>query len=82
MFIFKDLKLDIIVNILFKYKINSLTLVLSAFSDLILYIYYIIRRKSFIKSVISREEFITNKRSFITSGNNVYKDRQRVYNGL
>ena len=71
MFIFKDFKLDIIVNILFKYKINSLILILSTFFNLILYVYYIIN----VKSVISRKEFITNKRSFIISGNKVYKDK-------
>ena len=42
MFIFKDLELDVVVDVIYRRKVDSLTLFLLTVVDLLIYIYYII----------------------------------------
>jgi hypothetical protein len=42
MFIFKDFKLNIIINVVYKYKVDSLILFPLVFLNLLTYIFYII----------------------------------------
>ena len=50
-FVFKDFKLDITIDVAYKYKVDSLTLFLLIFVDLLTYIYYIKEYKMFINNI-------------------------------
>jgi len=40
--VFKDFKINIVVNVIYRRKVDSLALLLLTFADLLAYIYYII----------------------------------------
>ena len=63
MFIFKDLKLNIVTNIIYRYKVDSLTLFLLTIINLLIYIRYIIWYSTFVKGIKSRRGFVIDKRS-------------------
>lgn len=62
-FVFKGLELDIVANVIYRRKVDSLTLLLLPFVDLLTYICYI----AFVLSIVSQEEFVTSRRGLITS---------------
>ena len=67
-FILKSFKLNIVINITYKFKVNSLALLLLTLINLLTYIYYIRERRTFISSIEDQREFITGKGRLVIGG--------------
>jgi hypothetical protein len=64
--ILKSFKLNIVINIAYKFKVNSLAPLLLTLVDLLTYICYIRERKTSISGVEDRREFITGEGRLVT----------------
>ena len=62
-FVFKDFKLNVLINVAYKFEVNFLTLLFLTFVDLLAYVCYIIKRKTSVSSVKDRREFVMGRSS-------------------
>ena len=64
--ILKSFKLNIVINIAYRFKVNSLALLLLTLVDLLTYICYIREHKTSISSIEDQREFVTGKGRLVT----------------
>jgi hypothetical protein len=74
--ILESFKLNIISDVAYRFKVNSLALLLLTLVDLLIYVYYIKEHRTSISSVEDRREFITSEGRLITSGKGFIIDRK------
>jgi len=64
--ILESFELDIVIDVAYKFEVNSLTLLLLTLVDLLTYVYYIRERKTSISGVEDRREFVTGEERLVT----------------
>jgi hypothetical protein len=67
----------ILTDITYRFKVNSLALLLLTLVDLLTYVYYIREYRASISSVEDRREFITNKGRLVIGGKGFIVNRRK-----
>jgi hypothetical protein len=62
-FVFEDFELDILINVAYRFEVDSLTPLLLTFVDLLAYVHYIVEHRTSVSSVKDRREFVMGRSS-------------------